>query len=140
MRVMAFAFEVEHGVDDVLERLRTGDVAVFRDVADEERRDVVALRREQELRRGFAHLADAARRRLELQREHRLHRVDDDQRRLDAADFFENALDAGLGEQIQRRVADAEAIAARLDLVLGFLAGRVEHRPERMREVRGRLQ
>ena len=77
MRVMPLAFEVEHRVDDVLERLRAGEVAVLRDVADQERRDVVALRGEQELRRRFAHLADAAGRRLELQREHRLHRIDD---------------------------------------------------------------
>ena len=77
MRVVALAFEVEHGVDDVLERLGTGEAAVLGDVADEERRDVVALRGEQELRRRFADLADAAGRGLELQREHRLDRVDD---------------------------------------------------------------
>ena len=140
MRVMALAFEVEHGVDDMLERLGTGEAAVFRDVPDQERRDVVALRGKQELRRRFAHLADAAGRRLKLQREHRLHRVDDDQRRFDAADFFENALDAGFGQQIERRIADAEAIAARLDLMLGLFAGRIQHRADGMREVRGRLQ
>ena len=140
MRVMPLAFEIEHGVDHVLERLGAGEAAVLRDVADQERRDVVALRGEQELRGRFAHLADAAGRRLELQREHRLDRVDDHQRRLDAADFLEDALDAGLGKQVERRVADAEAIAARLDLVLGFFARGIEHRADRLREVRGRLQ
>ena len=75
---MPLAFEVQHRVDDVLERLRTGEAAVLRDVADEERRDVLPLRGEQQLRRRLAHLADAAGRRLELQREDRLDRVDDD--------------------------------------------------------------
>ena len=100
----------------------------------------VPLGGEQELRRRLAHLADAAGRRLELQREHRLHGVDDEQRRLDAADFLEDALDAGLGEQVQRRVADAETIAARLDLMLGLLARGIEHGADVCAKLRGRLQ
>ena len=62
----------------------------------------------------------AAGRGLELQREHRLHRVHDHQRRLDAADFLEDALDAGFCQQVERRIADAQAIPARLDLMLGL--------------------
>ncbi len=117
MRVMALAFEVEHGVDDVLERLGSGDVAVLGHVSDEKRRDVVALRGEEKLRRRFAHLADAPRGRLKLQREHRLYGVDDEQARPHAADFFEDALDTGLCEQVERRITDAEPIAARFDLM-----------------------
>ena len=79
-------------------------------------------------------------RRLELQREDRLNRIDDDQGRLDAGDLVEDAFEAGLGEQVERRVADREPLAARLDLVLGFLARAVEHGPDRARHVRGRLQ
>ena len=79
-------------------------------------------------------------RRLELQREHRLHRIDDHERRLDARDLLENPLEARLGEQVERRVADAEPLAARLDLVLGLLAGAVEHRADRARHVRRGLQ
>ena len=74
VRVMLLALEVEDRVDDVLERLGPGEAAVLGDVADEERRDVLPLGREQQLRRRLAHLADAARRGLELQREHRLDR------------------------------------------------------------------
>ena len=130
MRVVALAFEIQHGVHHVLERLRTGETAVLGDVADEERRDVVALRGKQKLRGGFAHLPDAAGRRLELQREHRLDRVHDHQRRLHAADFLEDALDAGLREQVQRRIANTQPIAARLDLMLRLLTRRVQHRPD----------
>ena len=140
MRVMTLAFEVQDGIDDVLERLGASQAAVLRDVADQERRNVVALCRKQELRRRLANLADAAGRRLKLQREHGLDRIHDHQRRLHAADFFENALDAGFGQQVERRIADAEAIAARLDLMFGFLARRVEDGTDRLREVGGCLQ
>ena len=133
MRMVALALEVEHRVDDVLERLGTGEAAVLRDVADEERRHVLSLGREQQLRRRFAHLADAARRRLELQREDRLDRIDDDQRRLDAGDFLEDPLEAGFREQIERRLPDREPLAARLDLVFRFLARAVQHRARWMR-------
>ena len=76
--VMLLALEIQHRVDDVLERLGPGEAAVLGDVADEEGGDVLPLGREQQLRRRLADLADAARRRLELQREHGLDRVDDD--------------------------------------------------------------
>ena len=79
-------------------------------------------------------------RRLELQRKHRLHRIDDHERRLDARDLVEDALEARLGQQVQRRVADGEPLAARLDLMLGLLAGAVEHGPDRARHVRRRLE
>ena len=59
---------------------------------------------------------------------------------LSAGDLLEDALEAGLGEQVERRVADAEPLAARLDLMLGFLARAVEHRADRARHVRRRLQ
>ena len=64
----------------------------------------------------------------------------DHERGLEARDLFEDALDARLGQQVERRVADAEPLAAALDLVLRFLARRVEHRPDFAREVRGRLE
>ena len=117
MRVVALSFEVQDRVDDVLQRLRTGQAAVLRHVADEKRRNVLTLRREQQLRRRFAHLTDAARRGLELQREHGLDRIDDDQRRLDAGDLLEDPLEARFGQEIERRVSNRQAFAARLDLM-----------------------
>ncbi len=55
-------------------------------------------------------------------------------------ELFQDALEARLGEQIQRRAPDAEPLAARLHLVLGFLARAVEHRPDVARDVGRRLQ
>src|ERR687887_405494 len=86
--------------------------------------------RDPSIEHNTADLADAARRRLKLQREDRLHRVDDDERGLEACDLFENPLQACFGKQVERRRADREPLAARLDLVFGLLAGGVEHRAE----------
>ncbi len=103
------------------------------------------LRGEEQLRGRLPHLADAAGRRLELQREHRLHRVDDDQGGPQTRDLFEDPLEAGLRQQIERRPAlvefrGAEPLSSGLDLMLGFLARAVQDRSGRVREVRGRLQ
>jgi len=49
-------------------------------------------------------------------------RVDDHERRLDARDFLEDALEACFGKQVQRRRAHREALASRLDLVLRLFA------------------
>jgi hypothetical protein len=76
-------------------------------VADEQDRNVLAFRREQQLCCRFANLPDAAGRRLELQREDRLDRIDDRQRGPDAGDLLEDALEAGFGEQEERRAGDA---------------------------------
>ena len=140
MRVVALALERQHGVHHVLQYFRPREASVFRDVAHQHRRHVLPLGGKEKLRGGFPHLPDAARRRLEPARPHRLHRVDDHQRRLEAGDLFEDALDAGLRQEIERRRADAEPVAAALDLVLRLLAGRVEHGADVAGEVRRRLQ
>ena len=73
----ALALEVQHRVDDVLERLRTGDAAALRDVPDDEHRGAALLGVAHQPRGAFAHLSDVARRALEIAREDRLNRVDD---------------------------------------------------------------
>ena len=100
------------GLDNVLEGFRTGEASVFRDVPDEECRDVLPFRGEQELGRCFAHLADAPGRRLEFQREDRLHGIDNDQRRFDSCNLFKDALEARFGQEVQRRGADGQPLAA----------------------------
>ena len=130
MRVMPLALEIEHRIDDVLEHLRAGEAAVLGDVADEKRRHVLSLGGKEQLRGRLAHLPDAAGRRLQLQREHCLDRVDDDERRLEPRDLLEDPLETGLGKQVQRRAPDAEPLAARLDLMLRLLARAVEHRAD----------
>src|SRR4029079_11107504 len=102
--------------------------------------DVLPLRREQQLRRRFAHLPDASRSRLEFEGKDRLDRIDDDQRGAQARDLFEDALEAGLGKQIERCRLETQALAARLDLMLRFFARAVEDRAGGVREVRRGLK
>ena len=140
MRMMALSFEIQHGIDNVLEGLGPGQAAVLRHVTDEEGRDVLTFRHKQQLRRGLAHLPDAPRRGLEFQREDRLHGVDDYEGRFDAGDLLQNPLEARLSEQIQRSIAHGQALAARLDLMFGFFPRAVEHRSGGSRHVGGCLQ
>src|SRR5688572_15611778 len=119
----------------MLKYFRTREAPVFSDVADQDGWHVLALGGEQELRGRFTDLPDAARRRLEFGRPDGLHRVHDDERRLETGDFLQDPLDARFRQQIQRRVTHAEAVAAVLDLVLRLLARRVEHRADVAGEV-----
>ena len=97
--------------------LRAGEAAVLRDVADEERRDVLPLRGEEQLRRRLADLARCCRAPTGTSsEEHGLDRVDDDERRPEARDLLEDPLEAGLRQQVQRRALDARARSPR-DLI-----------------------
>ncbi|MFP5379784.1 MAG: aldehyde dehydrogenase family protein, partial [Vicinamibacteria bacterium] len=53
----------------------------------------------------------------------RLDRVDDDQRRPEAIELFEDPFQAGLGQQVERRASDAEALAARFARAILELGG-----------------
>ena len=73
-----FALEIEHGIDDVLERFRSSNSAAFRDMPDDEHCRSTLLREAHQARGTLAHLADIARRPFEIGGEHRLNRVDDE--------------------------------------------------------------
>src|SRR4030095_8040095 len=118
VRMMPLALEVQHRVDHVLEHLGAGEAAVLRDVADEHRRNVQSLGSKQKLRGRLAPLADGARRRLELDREDGLDGIDHHECGLQPGDLFEDSLDTGLRQEIERRVPYTETIAAALDLML----------------------
>ena len=100
VRAVAVALELEHAVDEVLEHARAGDGAVLRHVADEEDRDAVLLRDAQEARGRLAHLRDRARRRAELRRVERLHRVDHADLGPLALERRADRLELGLGEHL----------------------------------------
>src|SRR5437763_12159297 len=75
------ALEIEHRVDDVLERLRSRDPAGFSDVPNDEDRRSTRLREAHQARGTLAHLTDIARTSPEIGRENRLNRIDDQFRR-----------------------------------------------------------
>src|SRR4029450_2462125 len=133
MRVMPLALEIQDGVDDVLQHLRSGQAAILGHVADDEDGNILALGGEQDLRRGLTHLADAARRRLHLQREDRLDRIDDEDGGPEANKLLEDPFETGLGEQIQRRTPNPQPLAAQFDLMLRLLARTVEDGARRSR-------
>ena len=134
------ALEVEHRVDHVLEHARTRERAFLRNVTDQQRRNVARLREPRELRGALAHLAHGARRRLQLFAEQRLDRVDREHAELIASSYArEHRLDARLGEHVERRFADAEALRSQADLLERLLARDVAGRHSR-REIRERTQ
>jgi hypothetical protein len=64
--VVPVALKLQHTIHDVFQQFRSGDVAFFVDVADEENGHVGFFGKSQEFARAFAHLCDAARRGVEV--------------------------------------------------------------------------
>ena len=77
--VKAITFQIEHGVDHVLQHAGPGDRPFFGDMADDQDRDVARLRPLHQPGGAFPHLRDTARRRGDLVHENGLDRVDDQQ-------------------------------------------------------------
>ena len=94
------ALEAEHGVDEVLEGLGTGDRTVLRHVADEDDGDALALGEVHEAERRLADLADAAGGAVELVDGGGLDRIDDDEGRLGCPRDLGDPTDVALCEDV----------------------------------------
>ena len=113
--VAAFALEIEHGVDHVLDDARAGDLAVLGDVADEARSP-----RPSAWRSGSSP-APTARTWVTVPGAEfgdvgpqRLDRIEDDEvRPLAVGERREDVLDVGLGGELHRRVGERRAARAR---------------------------
>ena len=125
---MRIAFEIQHGVDDVLEHPRSGDRAFLGHVPDQDDGDALLFRYPRELRRAFANLRDAARRRRQRFGVDGLDRIDDDYFRLRFANGRDDRLDLDLGQHADPGILDAEALRAQRYLLGRFFAGDVEAR------------
>ncbi len=134
------SLEVQHRVDDVLERLRPGDAAALRDVADDEHGRAALLREAHQPRGAFAHLSDVARRALEVGREHGLNRIDDERRGRRRRRCREDRFEIRLAQERDVAGVSAEPVGAQANLERGFFAGRVEHRPSGLLEARRDLE
>ena len=127
MVVMSFAFEIEDRIDDMLQRLWSGDRTVFGDVADKENRDRAVLCQQQELVSYFPHLRNRAGRRFYQRRENRLDGIDDDRAGIQAVYFVEDVLKIGLGQQIQIVSFNSQSLAAQFYLPLRLLSRNIKY-------------
>ena len=123
---VALALELQHDVDDVLERARPGDRAVLGDVADEQGRQVALLGDPHQRAGDRADLGDAAGDAVDLGAGDRLHRVDDQQVGLDRLDVAEHGGQVDLGGEVEAVLERAGALGAQPHLRRGLLAGDVE--------------
>ena len=119
-------FEVEHRVDDVLENARTRERPVLRDVPHEKERDPETLGGAGEPRRAFAHLRDRPRRAVEVAREKRLNRVEDDEFGLHAVQNRFDLLELHFAHELQSLGFELQALGAQSDLRGTFFAAHVE--------------
>ena len=110
--VAAFALEIEHGVDHVLDDARPGDLAFLGDVADEHDRGAGGFGvADDGLRRG-AHLRDGAGRRIGKVGPQRLDRIEDDEVGPPAfGERGEDVLDIGFGGELDRSAGERRAAA-----------------------------
>ena len=88
------AFEIQHGIDHVLEDARPRDHAFLGHVTDDQHGDAGGLGESHERRRSFAHLRRRSRRRLDLGDVHRLDRIDDQHARTASLRLLDDRLDA----------------------------------------------
>ena len=115
------AFEVQHGIDHVLEHTGTGQRALLGHVADENRGHTLLFGEPDQLRSAFAKLCDGARCGFQALAEQRLDGIDDQNLRRLRRQRTDDALHAGLRQQLHRRLPDTQTVCAKADLVERFL-------------------
>ena len=138
--MVALAFQIENGVDNVLEHARTGNGALLVDVTHEEDRDVAAFRQQHQPASALAHLADAAGCRGNVAHEDRLDGVDDGHHRPRLFEVLDDTVEVVLGQHHQSIALDAKALRPQLQLLHRLLARHVEHGPIGSRHLARQLQ
>ena len=96
----ALAFEIEHRIDQMLDRLGAGDLAVLGDMADQDQRRAGGFGIAHQIEAGGAHLGDGAGRGIQRPGPQGLDGIDgDDAGRLAAFERGQNVFDIGGGAQ-----------------------------------------
>lgn len=114
--VLLVPFEVEDGVDEVLEKPWAGDLARLGHMADEEGGEVSPFGDAHEFSGALAHLADRSWSGGDLAFEDDLDRVDDEEGGLEGVDLTFDEGEVGLAEEVDLGVGDGEAFCARVGL------------------------
>ncbi len=124
-----FALEREHHIDEVLEELGAGDVALLGDVADEDDRDRSGLGQVLEAGGDLANLAHRTGDGVEIVAGLGLNRVDDDELGGALLELGHHRVARGLGQQQELGLETADAARPQRDLFRGLLAGDIDDRP-----------
>ncbi len=111
----------------MLEHARSGDCAVFGDMADEQKRKRALLRHADECRSDLAHLARLTRQPVDAAARDRLHGIDDQQIGIHRLDLTEHGRQVSLGGEEQVVVECSGALSAQPHLADGLLSAHVEH-------------
>jgi hypothetical protein len=133
-RVVAFSFERENSVDDVLEHAWPGEAAFLGDVPDHDERQVASLGFLHETVRAPAHLHHRSGRRAELGVDDGLDGIDHHEARRDLVDGRDDVRQVRLGQQPQLGRHRTEAVGPQAHLLGALFGGDVEHGPGRARE------
>ena len=103
--VTTLPFEIEYGVDHVLDHLGSRDLAVLGDVTDQHQRRAALLGVADERGGAAAKLRDRARRGIDAFRPERLHRIDHDEGRgVGTPERGDDVGEIGLGTERDRRL------------------------------------
>ena len=139
--VAAFALEIEHGVDHVLDHARAGDLALLGDMADQDDGRAGRFGIADQRLGGGANLGDGARRRIGRVGPQRLDRIENDQVGPPAVgNRRQYVLDIGFRRQFNRRTGDAEPLRAKPDLRYRLFAGNINDAVALLRQCRRGLR
>src|SRR4051794_34980212 len=122
----SLALEVEHGIDDVLERFWTGDAAALGDVPDGKDRGLGLLCEPHQPCGALTHLANVSRRALEIGSEDRLDRIDDDRIQLLGSGSGDDRLEERLIQQSDVLGGPVQSFRAQLYLERRLLSGDIQ--------------
>src|SRR5262245_42849531 len=125
MRMLSRAFEIQNRIDDMLERLWSGNGAIFCDVPNEENGNMILFRPEQQLRCDFSHLTDAAGSHFKLFAECCLYRINDQHFGCELFRRCKNFLDGHFGIDMKVASLDVQPLATHLDLMCRLFTGSV---------------
>src|SRR5262245_50830374 len=120
MRMLSRAFEIQNRIDNMLERLWSGNGAIFCDVANEENGNMILFRPEQKLGCDFSHLTDTAGRHFKFFAESCLYRIYDQHLGRELLRGCKNFLDGHFGIDVKVARLDVQALATHLDLMRGL--------------------
>ncbi len=131
--------EIQHRIDQVLERPGTRDRAVLGDVTHDDHAHVFRLGESHQLRGAFTKLGDRAGGGADSRQVHSLDGIDDQQPDALVACPCQHRIEIGVCNHAQVRSADAEPARAHPDLRHGFLR-RLVQRGCQVRDVMGELK